>query len=213
MEDRAIKIYAPTNNKIVLKIIPGHFATNYSHVNYYIDMTAIKTRQSDALEAAKAMASKYANDRVVDTIVCMDGCEVIGAFFAQELANAGVLSLNAHKTIYVIAPEYNSVGQMVFRQNNIPAVAGKHVVVLAAAITAGNTVRRSLESISYYGGNIQGVETVFSAVDEIEGYLVSSIFKAKDLPEYKTYSTKECPFCKQGHKLEAVISSNGYTLL
>lgn len=213
MENRAIKIYAPTNNKIVLKIIPGHFATSYSHVNYYIDMTSIKTRQSEAEEVAKAMAAKYANDRVVDTIVCMDGCEVIGAFLAQELSNAGVLSINAHKTIYIISPEYNSSGQMIFRHNNLPAVSGKHVLILAGAITAGNAVKKSIESVRYYGGSVQGIETIFSAVDQVDEYLVSSIFKPKDLPEYKSYSTRECPFCKQGHKLEAIISGNGYTLL
>ena len=40
---------------------------------------------------------------------------MIGAYLAEELTRAGVLSTNAHKTIYVITPEYNSNSQMVFR--------------------------------------------------------------------------------------------------
>ena len=46
-------------------------------------------------------------DKPIDTIVCLDGCEVIGAFLASELSRSGVLSTNAHKTIYVVTPEFN----------------------------------------------------------------------------------------------------------
>ena len=31
-----------------LKITPGHFATNHAHINYYLDMTTLKTRLSEA---------------------------------------------------------------------------------------------------------------------------------------------------------------------
>ena len=64
-------------------------------------------------------------DKVVDTIVCLEGTQVIGAYLAEELTRAGVLSTNAHKTIYVITPEYNSNSQMVFRENILPMVRGK----------------------------------------------------------------------------------------
>ena len=40
---------------------------------------------------------------VVDTIVCIDGCEIIGAFLAEELTRAGVYSRNAHQTILFFA--------------------------------------------------------------------------------------------------------------
>ena len=52
MESRAIKIKSPKNSKISIKVIPGHFATNHSHINYYIDMTSIKHRHAMAYEAA-----------------------------------------------------------------------------------------------------------------------------------------------------------------
>ena len=70
---------------VIMKVIPGHFVTPNSHINYYIDMTTMKTRQSEAKAAARAMASTYAATTIVDTIVCMDGMEVIGAYLADEL--------------------------------------------------------------------------------------------------------------------------------
>lgn len=213
MESRAISIYAPMNNKIGLKLIPGHFATSYSHVNYYIDMTSMKTRQNAAAEAAKSMLPENGSELVVDTIVCMDGCEVIGGFLAEGLSNAGVLSMNSHKTIYIISPEFNSDGQLIFRENNQPAVFGKNVLLLVASVTTGNTVRKSLECIQYYGGKIQMINAIFSDVEDIDGFPIHSIFKTKDLPEYKKYSIDDCPFCKANQKIEAIINGYGYSKL
>jgi len=213
MENRAIRINSSINNKIALKIIPGHFATSYSHINYYIDMTSIKTRQNEAAEAAKAMLPQSDSELIVDTIVCMDGCEVIGGFLAQELSSAGILSMNAHKTIYIISPEFNTNGQLIFRENIQPAIFGKHILLLVASVTTGNTVRKSLECIQYYGGKIQGINALFSAVDEIDGVPVNSIFKTKDIPEYKNYSINECPFCQAKQKIEAIVNGYGYSKL
>ena len=41
-----------------------------------------------AQEVAKSLAGDYVNSTVVDTIVCMDGTEVVGAYLAQEFENA-----------------------------------------------------------------------------------------------------------------------------
>ncbi len=213
MESRAIKIYAPMNKRIAMKIIPGHFATGNSHINQYIDLTTMKTRMSEAAEAARVLAKQYVNSTIVDTIVCLDGCEVIGAFLAQELSSAGIRSMNMHQTIYIITPEFNTNGQMIFRNNLQPAVYGKNILLLAASATTGDTLKRSLECIRYYGGMVQGISTIFSAVDKIDGNLVNSIFTAKDIPDYRSYNIGECPLCKGKQRLEAIVNGYGYMKL
>lgn len=213
METRAIKIYAPMNKKISLKVIPGHFATSNSHINLYIDLTTMKTRQSEAAEAARIMARQYMITTVIDTIVCLDGCEVIGAFLAKELTGAGIGSMNMHQTIYIIAPEFNTNGQMIFRENNLPAVFGKHILLLAASTTTGDTLRKSLECIQYYGGTIAGISSIFSAVNKVDNIEVHSIYTSKDLPDYKSYSVGECPMCKAKQRLEAIVNGYGYMKL
>ena len=110
MESRAIKIKSPKNSKISIKVIPGHFATNHSHINYYIDMTSIKHRHAMAYEAAATMAMKYENNTMIDTIVCMDGCEVIAAFLAHYLSKSGIMSMNDKSDISIITPEFNTNG-------------------------------------------------------------------------------------------------------
>lgn len=213
MESRAIKIYAPMNKKIALKVMPGLFATNNSHINLYIDLTTMKTRQSEAAEAARVMAKQYITSTVVDTIVCLDGCEVIGAYLAQELSGSGIMSMNAHQTIYIITPVLNTVGQMTFRENNLSAVYGKHIVLLGGSATTGDTLRRSVDCIKYYGGLVQGISSIFSAVDKVDDIEVHAIFKPKDLPDYMSYNVNECPMCNKKQRLEAIVNGYGYTKL
>lgn len=201
------------NKKIALKVIPGHFATNNSHINQYIDLTSMKTRQSEAAEAARLLAKQYITSTVVDTIVCLEGCEAIGAYLAQDLTAAGIMSMNAHQTIYIITPIFNTNGQMIFRDNNQSAVYGKHIVLLAGSTTTGDTLRRSVECIKYYGGNVQGISSIFSAIDHVDDLPVYSIFTAKDLPDYNSFSIDECPMCKEKQRLEAIVNGYGYAKL
>lgn len=213
MESRQIKITSPANNMLHLKVIPGHFATNHSHLNYFIDMTSLKSRQNEAQAVAKTMVLEYVANTVVDTIVCMDGCEVIGAYLADELTKAGFMSRNAHKTIYIVSPEFNANGQIIFRDNNGGAIRGKNVILLLASATTGLTIRKSVECIEYYGGIVQGISAIFSAVDHVDGRKVDSVFHVKDVPEYANYPAGECPYCKKGYKLEAIVNSYGYSKL
>lgn len=213
MEGRSIKIHSPESKKVKLKVIPGHFATCNSHVNLYIDLTTTKTRMNEASETARVMAMQYLNNVVIDTIVCLDNCDVIGAFLAQELTNAGIRSMNAHQTMYIISPEFNTNGQMIFRDCNQSAVYNKKVLLLVASATTGNTIRRSLDCIRYYGGIVNGISAIFSAVDEVEGMKVNTIFREKDLPSYKSYSINECPLCRSGHRLEGIVNGYGYMRL
>ena len=38
------KMRSTRHHDVVMKVIPGHFVTPNSHINYYIDMTTMKTR-------------------------------------------------------------------------------------------------------------------------------------------------------------------------
>ena len=106
MDNKYVKIHT-TGCNAPLKVTPGHFATNHAHINYYLDMTTLKTRLSEAQEIARSLSGLFLYDTVVDTIVCLEGTQVVGSFLAEELTSAGVLSMNAHKTIYIVTPEFN----------------------------------------------------------------------------------------------------------
>ena len=212
-ENQWMKIYSKYNNMVSINVIPGHFATNHSHITHYIDMSILKSRQSMARAAAKSIASEYMASTVIDTIVCMDGTEVIGSYLAEELTDSGIMSMNQHKAMYVVTPEFNSVGQMIFRDNLQPMIKGKHILFLLASATTGRTIERSLECVSYYGGIVAGISAIFSANEEIAGQKIHTLFQIEDIPEYKTYPHNACPFCQAGKKIEAIVNSYGYSKL
>ena len=208
-----IKINHKTKRNISMRVVPGHFVTSHSHINFYFDMTTMKIRRSEAQAVAAAIAEQYSYSTVVDTIVCMDGCEVIGAYLAEALENAGIMSMNSHKTIYVVTPEINAQNQLIFRDNIRSAIENKHVLLLLASATTGKTISSSLECIQYYGGTLAGISALFSAVTEVEGQEVHSIFNASDVPQYSTYVSHECPMCRSAQKIDALVNSFGYSEL
>ena len=198
---------------VPLRVARGHFATNHSHINYYIDITYHKTRLSEAKTTAYELVSRFINDTPVDTILCLDGTAVLGTCVADELTKSGFRTINSHQTIYVLEPESSNGGQMIFRDNIQPMIAGKHVLVLMASVTTGNTARQAINTIRYYGGIVAGTAAIYRAVDEIEGFPVRSIYSVKDLPDYESYDYRDCPYCKAGKKLDALINSHGYSAL
>ena len=198
---------------VALRIARGHFATNHSHINYYIDITFQKTRLSEAKAVARGLMNHFNASTVVDTILCLDGTAVIGTCLANELTKGGFMNINSHQTIYVVEPEYNANSQIIFRDNIKPMIQDKHVLVLMASVTTGFTAKRSMEAIGYYGGNVAGVAAIYRAVDEVAGHKVQSIYSIHDLPDYESYDYRDCPYCKKGRKLDALVNSFGFSAL
>ncbi len=198
---------------VPLRYAKGHFATNHSHINYYIDVTFQKTRLSEARTSACELVRHFVNNTPVDTILCLDGTAVLGAFIAEELTKTGFMTMNEHQTIYVLEPEFNANSQLFFRENIAPMIRGKHVLVLMASVTTGFTAKRSIEAIGYYGGYVAGVAALYRAVDEVAGHPVRSVYSVSDLPDYASYEYSECPYCKNGQKIDALVNSFGYSAL
>jgi len=196
-----------------LRVARGHFATNHSHINYYIDITYQKTRLAEASASARELVSHFINDTPVDTILCLDGTAVLGTCVAQELTKSGFRTINQHQTIYVLEPEYNANSQIIFRDNVQHMIRDKHVLILMASVTTGFTAKRSIEAIGYYGGRVAGVAAIYRAVDEVAGYPVRSVYSIQHLPDYASYDYRECPYCKQGQKLDALVNSFGISKL
>jgi len=206
-----IKELSLKRGNVPLRVARGHFATNHSHINYYIDISTQKTRLNEAIAVAKELAPKYRND-LVDTILCLDGTAVIGTCLARELVNAS-RSVNERREISVLEPEYNANSQIIFRDNAQPLIRDKHVLILMASVTTGFTANRSIEAIRYYGGMAAGIAALYSTVPESAGILVHSVYDIRDLPDYASYDYRDCPYCKAGRRLDALVNSFGYSAL
>lgn len=198
------------NSNVPLRLAMGHFATNHSHLNYYIDLTMTKHRLSEAKEVATQLCDNISPATVIDTILCLDGTEVIGAAMASVLTRRGFTTVNAHNTIYVVTPEHTTGSQLLFRENYAPMVVGKNVLVLAASIATGYTIKSAVEAIRYYSGKPAGVCSIFACLDECEGFPVNAVFtKKNDLPDYQSCASHECPMCKNQRRLDAMVNAFG----
>ncbi|MBU3875724.1 orotate phosphoribosyltransferase [Faecalicatena sp. AGMB00832] len=213
MDERLVNLRSTKNPKARIKIMSGHFATRHSHVNTYIDMSTVKTRHNNARETAKTLAAEYLMNTMVDTIVCLKNTEVIGTFMAEELADSTNASMSGGNNISVVTPEFDSSGQILFRDNNQRMIEGKQVLILIDSMATGALAYQAIESVLYYGGTVCGICAVFSAISKVAGMEVKTIFASSDLPDYHVYAPNECPMCKAGQRIEGLINSFGYAKL
>ena len=137
---------------------------------------------------------------------------LVTSCLAEELVGTR-RSVNSNGAICVLEPEYNANSQIIFRDNAQPLIRNKHVLILMASVTTGFTAGRSIEAVGYYGGTVVGVTSLYSAVHEAAGMVVHSVYDVNDLPDYKSYDYRDCPFCKQGRRLDALVNSFGYSAL
>lgn len=203
------KIDYARNKDVVLRYVPGHFITPSSHVNYFMDLIDMKSRQREARETAREMAARFYATANVDTILCLDNMDVIGAYMAESLSEAGIFSKNAHKTMYITRPEYNSTGQIIFRQNTLHMVMNKDVLILTATVSTGVSLSNAINGVEYFGGRVVCVSSIFAAVDEIDNLPVYSLYSQKDLADYKSFTALDCPMCKAHVPVDAICNGFG----
>lgn len=213
METRMVQISAAKDRKIKVSMIPGHFVTTHSHVNAYVDLTEMKCESQTARRAATILAKDYDQTLPIETIVCMEGTELVGAYLAEEISKPGARTLASGQSIAVITPEVDSNRQMIFRDNIQKKLWNKHVILLIASISTGKTINRALECLSYYGGLPVGIASLFSGVKEINGFEINTILSSDDIPGYQSYSSADCPDCKEKRKIDAIVNSFGYSKL
>ena len=149
-------MYGTSKADIELKVSRGHFATGHSHINYYMDVTTQKFCLSEARKVAQELATAFKSSTLIDTILCLDGTEVIAACMASEMTKAGYMNINSQQDMNVVTPERTVGSQLIFRENTAPLIVGKNVLVLMASVSTGYTAKSALETIAYYGGTAHG---------------------------------------------------------
>lgn len=214
MDKPIYTITSHRDERVFVHAMPGHFISASSHLNYYIGTSDIKHNHNVSVDAAMLMAQYYAERSIhVDSVLCLYETQALGAYLAHELSRPNMLNPNPDNNVYVLGPEYDASGNIIFRDNLKKLIQGKNVVILISCITSGKTVARAMESVSYYGGRVAGVTSIFSAVSSVEGVEVNTIFTKEDIPGYEAYAPHDCPHCKAGEKVDAIANGYGYSLL
>ena len=191
---QSIRITSRVNKRLYADAIPGHFATNHSHINYYIDMSEIKHRMAMSREAARSIAYQFSSTSI-DTLLCMG-------------------NVNSGKDIYLVEPDSNVNGQFVFSDNLRHMIEHRNVLVLVNSASTGQTFSQAKECVEYYGGRVSGFAALFSNISELSGKKVVSLFSGADFPHYQNFVRgKACPDCAAGTPLDAIVTPRGYNKL
>ena len=198
------------NPSISIKVIPGHFATNNSHISHYIDMSDLKTNALLARDVAREFAVPYLASMQIETIVCMEKTEVIGAYLAEELLQGGEAILNSDGEIHVVTPIKDINGNLIFPNSVLSWISNRSILLLVASISTGRTLKSALECLTYYGGKVNAISTLFKASHMFDGQEINALFTADDILGYKSYAPDKCEMCKEGLKLDAIVNSAGY---
>ncbi|MFQ6976294.1 MAG: orotate phosphoribosyltransferase [Oscillibacter sp.] len=200
-------------NDLKLTAYHGHFATRHSHNSHYLDITRMKHECAMANIAAASLANHYVYEKG-DRYGRLPGRQRGHRYVSRPPAlSEESLSLSSEKNICVVAPEHDSNGLLIFRDNLRPMVSEKNVLLLISTVNSGKTAARALECIEYYGGTTQGVAAVFSALKQVGDIPVISLFSPEDIPGYVTSLVKDCPMCKAGQKIDALSNSYGFSPL
>ena len=214
MDKPVYTITSHSDERVFIHAMPGHFISASSHMNYYIGTSDIKHNHNVSVDAAMLMSRYYTERSIpVDTVLCLYETQALGAYLAHELSRPSMFNPNPDNNVYVLGPEYDAAGNIIFRDNLKKLISGKNVLVLISCITSGKTVERAMESVAYYGGTVAGVTAIFSAIDSIDGVEINSIFTRGDVPGYEAYAPHDCPHCKAGEKVDAIANGYGYSLL
>jgi orotate phosphoribosyltransferase len=113
--------------------------------------------------------------------------------------------------MYITSPEYNVIGQMMFRENNKHMIHGKRVLILIDTATTGGTLKSAIGSVRFYGGTPIGISAIFSMATQIENIPIRSLYSMRDLPDYKSFRPEECPLCQANTPVDAICNGFGYS--
>lgn len=137
-------------------------------------------------EAARSIAYQFSSTSI-DTLLCMEGTEYIGAYLAGELSSVGMGNVNSGKDIYLVEPDSNVNGQFVFSDNLRHMIEHRNVLVLVNSASTGQTFSQAKECVEYYGGRVSGFAALFSNISELSGKKVVSLFSGADFPHYQNF--------------------------
>jgi orotate phosphoribosyltransferase len=210
MKQEAFSVSLAKNPVISLNVNEGHFTTSHFHTTHYLDLNNLKTNSSIARDVAIELSLPYLSSTLVDTIVCMEGTEVIGAYMAEELLQEGTSVINSGRDIHIVTPISNTNRNLMFQSNMQCLINNRNIIVLVSSISSGTTLESALECLSYYEGKVVGISALFNAYPDKQEQEIFSLFTSEDIPDYRIFRPNECPMCKEGHKLDAIIVHDGY---
>ncbi len=209
MRHHSFSVSLAKNPAIKINVTQGHFSTSHAHMTHYLDLNNLKTNALIAKEVAEELAQPYLAGALVDTIVCMEGTEVIGASMAEVLLDSGTLITDEDMAIHVLIPLRNTERKLMFPADMHKLIRHRNIILLISSISTGITLNSALDCLSYYGAQLVGVSALFNAKEVAADQVIHAMFTKDDIVGYELYRPGDCPMCQEGQKLDGIIIHDG----
>ena len=139
---------------------------------------------------------------------------------ASEEAATSDIAKSRSTTVYIAAIVFGLAGlifggdMFIDSASDIAREWGVSEAIIGLTIVAGGTslpelVSSAIDAIRYYNGIPAGICSIFSCIDECEGFPVRSIYNKNDLIAYESHPARDCPLCKAGTKIDGLVNSHG----
>ena len=163
--------------------LEGHFLLSSGlHSSKYVQCAIVLQYPTYAAYLAKNLASKF-NSKKIDVVVSP---AIGGIVIGQEVGRAlGKRSIFAER----------QEGQLTLRRG-FDLKKGEQVLVVEDVLTTGGSVKEIIKIVNKVGAKLAGVGCMIDRTSKKLNFKVpmNSLMKL----EIKTYSSDECPMCKDG---------------
>ncbi len=206
-EDRADYVFSgqPGDNAEILRlfeeagaIITGsHFVyTSGRHSSVYVNKDALYVHTARVSELCRRMAQPY-DAEAIDVVV---GPMLGGIILAQWTAHHLNARRRVGETLAVYAEKEGDGPDktFVFRRGYDKHLQGRRVLVVEDVLTTGGSVRRVVEAVRTYGGEVVGVSALCNrggvSAEALGGVPLHALLTL----DLATFTEEDCPFCRQG---------------
>ena len=71
------------------------------------------------------------------------------------------------------------------------------------------------EEAEVFASEFENILEQFKTLDklQLDNVEIERLFDVDDVLNYEAYSVTDCPFCKKGHRIEAMVNGYGYSKL
>lgn len=189
-----------------------HFVyTSGKHGEVYINKDSLYPHTKITSQVCKILAQKCANLEI-DTVVAP---ALGGIILSQWMSHH--LSEIKEKEIYAVYAEKDPIKTFVITRGYDKLVKAKNVLVVEDLTNTGGSVKKVVDTVREYGGNVTGVCIM---VNRSPQTVTSKMFNAPlivgDILQAKAWEEKDCQLCKNnvpvntqmGHGKKYVQSKN-----
>lgn len=181
--------------KVAAVITNSHIVyTSGKHGSVYVNKDAIYPHTKETSKLCRAIAQQF-TDKGVELVIS----PAVGGVILSQWTAYHLTMLTGTEVMGVYADKASESDDFIIKRGYDKLIAGKRVLVVEDVLTTGGSVKRVVEAVRAFGGNVIGV----GALCNRGGIMLKDIGNVPELyalvnVNLEAWDEADCPLCKQG---------------